>query len=66
MSEKMTTTAGASLWEIFEHTPSMTQRGFMKYLTATLVDLVVLGLFVEYWEHRSPPNRSRSSCSPPW
>jgi hypothetical protein len=23
----------------------------MRYLTATLVDLVVLGLFAEYWEH---------------
>jgi hypothetical protein len=23
----------------------------MRYLTATLVDLVVLGIFVEYWEH---------------
>jgi len=25
----------------------------MRYLTATLVDLAVLGLFVEYWEHVS-------------
>ena len=25
----------------------------MRYLTATLVDLVVLGLFAEYWEHVS-------------
>jgi len=24
---------------------------FMRYLSATLVDLVVLGLFAEYWEH---------------
>ena len=47
----MTTPASASLWETFEHTPSLRQRGFMRYLTATLVDLVVLGLFVEYWEH---------------
>ena len=47
----MTTTASASLWETFEHTPSLRQRVFMRYLTATLVDLAVLGLFAEYWEH---------------
>ena len=46
-----TTTASASLWETFEHTPSSRQRAFTRYLTATLVDLVVLGLFAEYWEH---------------
>jgi hypothetical protein len=45
------TTANASLWDTFEHTPSLKQRVFMRYLTATLVDLVVLGLFAEYWEH---------------
>ena len=49
----MTTTASASLWDTFEHTPSSRQRVFMRYLTATLVDLAVLGLFVEYWEHVS-------------
>ncbi len=49
MSES--TTANASLWDTFEHTPSLKQRVFMRYLSATLVDLVVLGLFVEYWEH---------------
>ena len=47
----MTTTASASIWDTFEHTPSPRQRAFMRYLTATLVDLVVLGLFAEYWEH---------------
>jgi hypothetical protein len=47
MSES--TTASASLWDTFEHTPSKRQRVFMRYLTATLVDLVVLNLFVEYW-----------------
>ena len=47
----MTTTASASLWDTFEHTPSSRQRGFMRYLTATLVDLVVLNLFVQYWGH---------------
>ena len=47
----MTTTTSASLWDTFEHTPSLRQRVFMRYLTATLVDLVVLGLFAEYWEH---------------
>ena len=47
----MTTTASASLWDTFEHTPSMRQRAFGRYLTATLVDLAVLGLFAEYWEY---------------
>ncbi|MBC7819412.1 MAG: hypothetical protein IAG10_21210 [Planctomycetaceae bacterium] len=47
------TTANASLWDTFEHTPSMRQRVFMRYLTATLLNLVVLGLFAEYWEHVS-------------
>ena len=48
-----TTTTSASLWETLEHTPSLRQRVFLRYLTATLVDLVVLGLFVEYWEYVS-------------
>jgi hypothetical protein len=48
-----TKTASASLWETFEHTPSLRQRAFMRYLTATLVDLAVLGLFVEYWDYVS-------------
>jgi hypothetical protein len=47
----MTTTASGSLWETLEHTPSPRQRGFLRYLTAILVDLAVLNLFVEYWEH---------------
>jgi hypothetical protein len=47
----MTTTTSASLWDTFEHTPSLRQRAFGRYLTATLEDLVVLGLFAEYWEH---------------
>jgi hypothetical protein len=46
----MTTTAGASLWDTLDHTPSRRQRAFMRYLTATLVDLVVLNLFIEYWK----------------
>jgi len=45
----MTTTASASLWETFEHTPSMRQRVFMRYFTAILVDLAALNLFIEYW-----------------
>ena len=49
----MTTTTGTSLWETMEHTPSPRQRAFLRYLTATLVDLVVLNLFVEYWEYVS-------------
>ena len=46
----MTTTASVSIWDTMEHTPSPRQRVFLRYLSATLVDLVVLGLFVEYWE----------------
>ena len=29
----------------------MKQRVFLRYLTATLVDLLVLGLFAEYWSY---------------
>jgi hypothetical protein len=53
MSEQVavgTTTASASLWDTMDHTPSPRQRGFFRYLTATLLDLAVLGLFAEYWE----------------
>jgi hypothetical protein len=46
-----TATAKASLWDTFEHTPSFKQRVFMRYFTAILVDLAVLMLFAEYWEH---------------
>jgi hypothetical protein len=49
----MTTTASVSIWDTLEHTPSMRQRAILRYVTATLVDLVVLGLFVEYWEYVS-------------
>ena len=49
----MTTTASASVWDTMEHTPSPRQRTFWRYLTATLVDLAVLGLFAEYWEYVS-------------
>lgn len=49
----MTTTESASLWETFDHTPSQRQRAFFRYFTAILVDLVVLNLFVEYWEYVS-------------
>ena len=45
----MTTTAGTSIWDITDVTPSRRQRAFMRYFTAVLVDLVVLGLFVEFW-----------------
>lgn len=47
----MSATASDSLWETLEHTPSLRQRVFQRYLTAILVDLAVLNLFVEYWEH---------------
>jgi hypothetical protein len=49
----MTTTASTSLWETLDHTPSPRQRAFLRYSTATLLDLAVLGLFAEYWEHVS-------------
>ena len=45
------TTASGSLWDTLDHTPTPKQRVFLRYLTATLVDLVVLGLFAEYWEY---------------
>jgi hypothetical protein len=47
----MTTPGSTSIWETMDHTPSLRQRVFLRYLTATLVDLVVLNLFVEYWGH---------------
>jgi hypothetical protein len=46
----MTTTASGSLWDTLEHTPSSRQRGLFRYVLATLVDLVVLGLFAQYWD----------------
>jgi hypothetical protein len=46
----MTTTASGSLWETLEHTPTTRQRVFLRYLSAILVDLAVLNLFVEYWD----------------
>ena len=45
----MTTTASVSIWDTMEHTPSLRQRVFLRYVSATLVDLVVLNLFIEYW-----------------
>ena len=49
----MTTTAGTSIWDTLDHTPSPRQRAFFRYFTATLVDLAVLGLFAEYWDYVS-------------
>ena len=46
----MTTTGGASVWDTLDRVPSPRQRGLFRYLTATLVDLVVLGLFAQYWD----------------
>ena len=31
--------------------PSNRQRYFVRYLTAILIDLLVLNLFAEYWQH---------------
>ena len=39
--------SGVALTEI----PTNSQRLFVRYLMATLIDLTVLNLFVEYWEH---------------
>jgi hypothetical protein len=33
------------------HVPSNRQRLFVRYLMATLIDLTVLNLFDEYWQH---------------
>ena len=43
----MTTTDSISVWDTMDHA-SLRQRRFLRFLTATLVDLVVLNLFVEY------------------
>ena len=45
----MTTTASGSVWDTLDHTPSSRQRAFLRDPTATLVDLTVLNLFIEYW-----------------
>ena len=47
----MTTTASVSTWDTLDHTPSSRQRTFLRYFCATLVDLVVLNLFIEYSAH---------------
>ena len=44
----MTTSADTSVWDTLEHTPSLRQRVFNRYVNATLIDLVVLNLFIEY------------------
>ena len=48
----MTTANETSVWDTLDLPPSLRQRTFNRYLTATLVDLVVLNLFVEYWGDR--------------
>jgi hypothetical protein len=47
----MTTTDNVSLWDTLDRAPSPRQRAMGRYLTATLVNLVVLNLFVEYGDH---------------
>ena len=47
----MTTADNVSLWETLDRAPSPRQRSMGRYLTATLVNLVVLNLFVEYGDH---------------
>jgi hypothetical protein len=43
----MTTTDSISVWDTMDHA-SLRQRRFLRFLTATLVNLVVLNLFVQY------------------
>ncbi len=43
----MTTIDGTSVWDTLDHA-SLRQRRFLRFLTATLVDLVVLNLFIQY------------------
>jgi hypothetical protein len=40
-------TDSVSLWDTMGHAPSPKQRAFLRYLTAILVDLVILNLFIE-------------------
>ena len=47
MSE--TATADVSVWDTLDHTPTPRQRVLNRYLIATLIDLVVLNLFIEYF-----------------
>ncbi len=47
----MTKTDSVSLWDTMDHAPSPKQRAFLRYLTAVLVDLVILNLFIEYGDH---------------
>ena len=46
----MTTTTDISVWDTLDHTPAPRQREILRYVMATLVDLVVLNLFAEYWK----------------
>ena len=39
-----------NLMPVTAEAPTDGQRLFMRYFTATLIDLVVLGLFAEYWD----------------
>ena len=46
----MTATATEPFMPASVETPSNNQRLFARYLTGALIDLVVLGLFAEYWD----------------
>ena len=52
MTTTPTTTpaVNTSVWETMETVPTSRQKTVVRYLTATLVDLVVLCLFAEYWK----------------
>jgi hypothetical protein len=46
----MTATTSDSFMPASAEAPSDNQRLFVRYFTGTLIDLVVLNLFVEYWD----------------
>lgn len=48
----MTATTGERLMPATVESPSNNQRLYARYLTGTLIDLLVLNLFAEYWSDR--------------
>lgn len=50
MDQGATVAGSPSLDELVEQPPSRRQAEFIRYLLFVLIDLVVLALFVEYWD----------------
>jgi hypothetical protein len=46
----MSSMHSTSVWDTVDGPSSQRQRTVMRYVTATLVDLVILNLFAEYWK----------------